>query len=334
MARPAGSNAAKVKVSVIVPAHLLDDHLTRCLRSLEALDFPRDAHEVLVVTDGVEAGRFFEDFHVRHLTAPKGGPARARNLGISQARGELVAFTDSDCLVRQDWLTELLRCLDDPRVAGAGGAQLSPPDEGPFGRTVQRFFTAISFIGGYTREHAELRPVDHNPSCNSIYRKQVLEQVGGFDESLFPGEDLDLDLRLTAKGWQLLYNPAAAVYHFRPTGLFGFARMMERYGRFSGGIMTRRHGFFRKICYEPAALVLLLSATLALCLLNPMAGAAWILGLLLALLLFFRHKTGSVAEGLACTALLFTTLASWNLGFARGFFFPPANVTAPAPAAA
>ncbi len=321
-----------MKVSVIVPAHKLDDHLTRCLRSLEALDFPQDAHEVLVVTDGVEAGRFFDDFRVRHLAAPKGGPARARNLGISQARGELVAFTDSDCLVHRDWLTELLRCLDDPKVAGAGGAQLSPPDQAPFGRMVQRFFTAINFIGGYTREHANLRPVDHNPSCNSIYRRQILEEVGGFDESLFPGEDLDLDLRLTRQGWLLLYNPSAAVYHFRPTGLAGFAKMMERYGRFSGGLMTRRHGFFRKICYEPVALLLLTGATLVIWSVNPIAGAAWILGLLLALLFFFRIKTGSTAEALTCTALLFTTLASWNLGFARGFFFPPARVTAPAPA--
>lgn len=311
-------------VSVVVPAHRLDELLARCLRSLERLDYPEDRREVLVVTDGVEAGRFLDDFEVRAIAMKKGGPARARNLGISQASGELVAFTDSDCLVHQDWLTELTRCFQEAgQVAGAGGAQLSPADEAPLGLAIQRFFVAISFIGGYTREHASVKEVDHNPSCNSIYRKDLLASVGGFDEALFPGEDLDLDVRLRMQGYRLIYNPAAVVHHYRPTSLAGFARMMERYGRFSGGYLTRRYGFFRSISYLPLVTAALASITAALCATSPAAGAAWILGLVVVLVLFFLIKTEDLGQALGCAGLLLVTLASWNMGFARGFFSSP-----------
>ena len=313
-------------VTVVVPAHRLDPVLARCLEALERLEYPPRRREVIVVCDGVEGATFFDDFHVTALSVPRGGPARARNIGLKRARGELVAFTDSDCLVHPRWLAELTRCFDHtPRVAGAGGAQLSPPDEAPLGLAIQRFFVAISFIGGYTREHAHLTEVEHNPSCNAIYRRDALEEVGGFDESLFPGEDLDLDVRLRRRGYRLIYNPAAVVHHYRPASLGGFARMMERYGRFSGAILTRRYGFFRGISYLPLATAAAACATAALWAASPPAGAAWVLGLLVVVLLFFWIKTEDLAQALACAGLLVVTLASWNFGFARGLLVTPGS---------
>ena len=319
-----GQTTAPPTVSVVVPAHRMDPVLARCLDALERLDYPEDRREVLVVCDGVEPGRFFDGRDVQVIAAPKGGPARARNLGVRQAGGVLVAFTDSDCLVHRGWLTELTRCFDQgAEIAGAGGAQLSPDDEAPLGRAIQRFFVSISFIGGYTREHAQPTEVEHNPSCNAMYRKDALVEVGGFDEVLFPGEDLDLDVRLRQRGYRLMYNPAAVVRHYRPASVLGFARMMERYGRFSGGYLTRRHGFFRGISYLPLATAAAACATAALYVASPPAGAAWVLGLVVVLILFFWIKTEDLGQALACTGLLLVTLASWNLGFARGLVHFP-----------
>lgn len=305
-------------VSIIVPAHKLDACLRRCIRSLEALDFPDERYEIIVVTDGVEHGGFFEGLRVRAIPMDKAGPAAARNKGASLAQGEFLAFTDSDCLVYGGWLQELLRCFEDQGVAGVGGAQLSPPDDTPFGKSVQTFFVAISFIGGYTRRHRDVRPVEHNPSCNVCYRRSAFEQEGGFDPSLFPGEDLDLDLRLRRRGQRLIYNPAAVVYHYRPARLSAFARMMERYGMFSGGYLTRRYGFFRKISYEPIALLLALCAVLGITFISPLLGAQIILAILFSLLIYFWWKTGSISAATSCVSLLLVTLLYWNIGYIKG----------------
>ena len=304
---------------MVVPTHRLDDTFARCLHALARLEYPAAQREVLVVCDGVAPGAFFRDHEVTVITTDAGGPSRARNLGIRQAGGELVAFTDSDCLVHPRWLHELTRCFgDDPTVAGAGGAQLSPDDEGAVGLAIQRFFVAISFIGGYTREHARVQEVEHNPSCNAAYRRDALVEVGGFDEALYPGEDLDLDVRLRRAGHRLMYNPAAVVRHYRPATLAGFARMMERYGCFSGGVLTRRHGFFRGICYLPLVTAAAAGATAALCAANPPAGASLLLGLAVVTVIYFWVKTGHPGHGLQCAGLLALTLASWNAGYGRG----------------
>lgn len=89
---------------MVVPAHRMDHMLARCLEALEGLDYPAHRREVMVICDGVEPGRFFDGLDVSVVATDRGGPARARNLGIRQAAGELVAFTDSDCLVHLQWV--------------------------------------------------------------------------------------------------------------------------------------------------------------------------------------------------------------------------------------
>lgn len=320
MAEP-GGRPGDIVASVVVPVHRLGPPLDRCLRSLEGLRFDDQRYEIVVVTDRVEPGSYLDDFRVRHVASPGAGPSAARNAGIDAARGAFVAFTDSDCLVHERWLTELLSCFTHDEIAGAGGSQQSPDDERPFGRRVQRLFEAISFVGGYTREHAETREVDHNPSCNAMIRRRVLEELGGFDTALFPGEDLDLDLRIRRRGLRLMYNPAARVFHYRPRDLRGFASMMERYGRFSGGMLTRRYGIFRLLSLEPLALLLGLSTLAGLALLSPPAALATAALATTAAYLYLRARCGPGA-GLRCLGLLAVLLCCWNLGYARGILTP------------
>jgi O-antigen biosynthesis protein len=322
MAEPA-ARPSDIVASVVVPVHRLGPPLDRCLRTLEELRFENDRYEIVVVTDRIDPGTYLDDFRVRQVSSPGAGPSAARNAGIDVALGEFVAFTDSDCLVDEHWLTELLACFTEEDIAGAGGSQQSPDDECPFGLRVQRLFEAISFVGGYTREHARTREVDHNPSCNAMVRKRVLDELGGFDESLFPGEDLDLDIRIRRRALRLVYNPAARVFHYRPKGLGGFARMMERYGRFSGGILTRRHGVFRLLSLEPLAAVLGLSAWAGLAVLSPPAAGAAVVLASAALFLYFLVRCGGPVLGLQCLGLLLVLLWSWNLGYVRGFLAPP-----------
>ena len=99
--------------------------------------------------------------------------------------------------------------------------------------------------------------------------------------------------------------------------------MMERYGCFSGGVLTKRYGFFRGISYLPLVTAAAAGATAALCLASPPAGAAWFLGLAVVALVYFWVKTGHPGHALQCTGLLAVTLAAWNAGYCRGLLRSP-----------
>ncbi len=210
------------RFSVVIPTYNRKALLRRCLEAALGQDYPD--YEVIVVDDGSTDGtgemvrREFPQ--VRYIRQePNRGPAAARNRGIEAATGEIVAFTDDDCVVPRDWLTRLLEGFRRyPDVAGVGGFQ-DPPEtlisDNPIARAehtrrLQRWgeqaFREVT--GG-----AEVPGLGTN---NVAYRRDVLLQVGGFDEG-FPvaaGEDADLKLRIAQAGYKLLYIPIG-VEHYR-----------------------------------------------------------------------------------------------------------------------
>lgn len=300
-------------ISVIIAARNAQATLARCLDAATSLDHP--SYEVIVVDDGStdatpEVGGAYPG--VRVIRMPPAGPARARNVAIGRARGAIVAFTDSDCVPEASWLRELEKGFAGPEVAGVGGDQISPEDDTPFAREVQEFFKGIGFLTDYIKTSATLVETEHNPSCNAAYRKEVLEKVGGFAESLWPGEDLDLDIRIRSRGYKLLYNPAARVAHYRPRTYRDLARMMRRYGACQWPLM-QRYGFFRKIYYLPLFLT---------------AGVVFLAGVLLRdpqawPVLFFPGlpalgwiwlKTRDGRRSWRWLTFLFVTLLSWHWG--------------------
>jgi GT2 family glycosyltransferase len=294
--------------------------IAKCLTALEAQVHLR--FEIIVVDDQssddtLRKARSFQS--VKVIAMDWGGPSRARNIGVAAARGEIVAFTDADCVAHPDWLTEIARCFDDPGVAGAGGDQVSPEDETPMGRRVQEFFKAIGFMTGYIQSDtssAGVRETTHNPSCNSAYRKRVFEAVGGFSEDQFPGEDVELDLKLRCDGYKLVYNPAAIVGHYRPRSLRALASMMRRYGA-GERRLVQKYGFLRRLDFLPFGLALgafLFAIAMAMhSSVWPLIFSPWLLACG-----FFWAKTKDVPKSLQFTLFLTITVASWNWGFIKG----------------
>lgn len=308
------------KISVIIAARNAASTLGKCLTALKAQE--RVDFEIIVVDDesGDDTCTIARSFHqVTVVELDWGGPSRARNVGVKHARGELVAFTDADCVARQDWLMELARCFDDPSVAGAGGDQRSPDDESAFGKRVQELFKTIGFMTDYIRSDApgsSIRETRHNPSCCSAYRKAVFERVGGFSEDQFPGEDLELDLKLTRLGHKLVYNPAAVVGHYRPGSWQALASMMRRYGA-GERRLVRKFGFFRPLDAQPFVLFLLV-ATLGAVLARHPDQWPWIAVPFVAPFAWFLRKTSSIGKSLQFSLLLGIVIVNWNWGFLRG----------------
>ena len=226
-------------VSVIIPAKNSQVTIKKCLDSL--LNSGCTAYELIVINDGStdETEKILSGYNnIKVLKTEGVGPSKARNIGIAQARGEFIAFTDADCIAGNNWLEELLKGFLDDKVAGVGGSQKSPEDDTEFGKRVQEFFSIFGFASEYVKAGAGIRQTNHNPSCNSIYRKAVLIEAGGFMESLWPGEDVELDYRIKKKGYRFIFNPAAVVFHYRSADINKFSAMMFRYGK-SQGFLVR-----------------------------------------------------------------------------------------------
>lgn len=307
------------RMSVVVPVYNCGETIRRCLDALGRLDHP--SYEVIIVDDGStdETASVAESYEwVTMIRLDRGGPSRARNAGVAAAQSEFVAFTDGDCVVDPRWLRELERGFADAKVAGVGGDQRSPDDETAWGRVVQQFFRAVGFMTGYITTSGRPGDTDHNPSCCSAYRTAVFNEVGGFDESLWPGEDVDLDYRIRRRGYRLLFNPAAVVGHYRPNTLGGLARMMKRYGACQWPLI-RRYGLFRNLHYEPIAVVAGSALFGGLLWHQPLL---WPLVLLpfLGMFLWFLGRANSIVNAFRFSYLLCITLVAWNWGFFAAMF--------------
>lgn len=207
-----------MKVSVVVPTYNRKKLLEKCLNQLSRQDYPD--YEVIVVDDGSTDGtdlmvkqKFPQVVYVRQINK---GPAAARNLGIKQATGQIVAFTDDDCFPPLDWLSKLVKGFNEhPDVVGVGGyleASENVLKKNRIARYEQWQAKVIYKAGD--KEYVGGFECPAGGTCNMAYYKKVLDEVEGFDEN-FPvpaGEDADLKLRLTSRGYKLLYIPVKVTH--------------------------------------------------------------------------------------------------------------------------
>ena len=198
-------------VTVYIPAYNVAEFLARAIESLLAQTHPAD--EIIVIDDGSQdatveiAHRYLQVTLVRHDV--NRGLGAARNTGVRTARNEFVASLDADCIAEPEWLAALVDALADPKVAGAGGKLI----EG----------VQVNLADRWRRAHMPQEWGDsfvRNPKflfgCNSLFRKSLVLEVGGYDEQMRTnGEDTDLSARLRARGWDLLYTPVARATHLR-----------------------------------------------------------------------------------------------------------------------
>ena len=242
-------------ICIIVPGYGSCPTLKNCLHSLCQVDYPN--FEIIFVDDGLEdtALTVLESFKdkINILKSNSKGPSFARNLAAKQTAADFLAFTDSDCIVPKNWLSELLKGLEKfTSAASCGGRQEIPDDATDFEKQIFAFFKKTGFITDYMRKTANkgLQEVEHNASCNVLYRRDIFLKSGGFLEELWPGEDVEIDYKLRKMGHQLIFNPNSLVYHYRPKNLKSFLKMMFRYG-WAQGFLVKRYGLFRKIQLLP-----------------------------------------------------------------------------------
>jgi GT2 family glycosyltransferase/sugar lactone lactonase YvrE len=223
------SSAARAtwpRVSVIVCAYNAADTLEDNLASLEKLTYPD--YEIILVNDGSkDRTREIARQHprVRLIDIPNGGLSAARNVGLAEATGEIVAYTDADTRVDPDWLTFLVQPFLKGDVVGSGGPNVVPPDDPPVAQSIARA------PGGPTHVLLDDRVAEHVPGCNMAFRRAALLAIGGFNPIyLRAGDDVDVCWRLQARGGRIGFAPAALVWHHHRASVAAYWRQQVGYG--------------------------------------------------------------------------------------------------------
>ena len=212
-------------VSVVIPAYNASRTVVDCVRSVFDQDYPRDRFEVIVVdnnsVDGTDRAAREAGAVVCYETEYQ-SPEAARNQGVRAARGEIIAFTDSDCVIDSDWLTRIVSPFSNPSIGGVVGAILDGESN--------------TLVEEITHRLAPFRPITVDGlaatlTCNSAFRRSVVQQLGYFDETLFTSADVDLGWRIQlSSDYRIVYDMAARVVHHHRTSISGLFRQYQRYG--------------------------------------------------------------------------------------------------------
>jgi len=246
------------RVSVVVCAYNAAGTIEDCLSSLEKLTYPD--YQIILVNDGSK-DRTGEIGHshprIRVIDIPNGGLSAARNAGLAEATGEIVAYTDADVRVDRDWLTFLVQPFLTSDVVGSGGPNLVPADDPPMAQCIARA------PGEPTHVLLDDRTAEHVPGCNMAFRREALVAIGGFNPVyLRAGDDVDVCWRLQSRGWKIGFSAAALVWHHHRSSVKAYWRQQAGYGEGETWLMAHHpekfldgHLLWRGRIYSPLPFV-------------------------------------------------------------------------------
>ena len=239
-------------VSVIIPVKDVTMYAREAIGEVRKY-FPEC--EILLIPDHddgtkVEGARIIASW-------PIAAPGEKRDLAVSLAEGEIVAFLDDDAFPAAGWLSAALPHFDDDNVAAVGGPAVTPVSNSP--RQRASGWVLATFMGSarstYRYRPGKRRDVDDLPSVNLFVRRSDFDAVGGFECGYWPGEDTELCRKLGSDlKKRIVYEPEALVFHHRRPVFRAHLRQQARYGLHRGHFARRFQGNSRRISYAIPAL--------------------------------------------------------------------------------
>jgi GT2 family glycosyltransferase len=233
--------SSEIKFSLILPVCHGGPFLLKALESLRGIEFPPEHFEVLVVGDDddkvsrnmVETGPYAEELNISYISSKNSNRSAKLNAACSLSRGQILVFSDDDCIFLPDWLQTLTRALERHPDIGVIGGQDEPVHNGsPFGLALDCVLNSFFGTGGLRGK---------GPSMGKYYPKLwnmaiprevafdiALKNEGGsiqiFNESLIVHEDVDLGNRVERSGRRIVFSPEVRVRHCRDTTFLRFVR--------------------------------------------------------------------------------------------------------------
>jgi cellulose synthase/poly-beta-1,6-N-acetylglucosamine synthase-like glycosyltransferase len=230
-ASPPGAHDA---VTLVIPGRNAARVLRVCLDAVVPLLRRGELAEIIFVDDAStdETAAIVAQYPITCLKGQGNGPGAARNLGWRAARTPLVWFIDSDCVADPDALSLLRPHLRDERIAAVGGS---------YGNMRPDSLLACLIHEEIVERHRRMEPdVNFLATFNVLYRRSVLEELGGFDERFRLAQDAELAYRVQERGYRLRFELGSRVGHFHPTRLRAYMKTQARQGYYRV-MLYRRH---------------------------------------------------------------------------------------------
>ena len=208
------SQIKTIKVSVIIPTYKDDERLNKCIEALNKQTYPKELFEVIVVNNDInsEINIFVEhSLNLKIFKEAKPGSYAARNFGIKHAEGEILAFTDSDCIPHIDWLdrgVDKMSNFPQDKIIVEGKVQLFYRNQNKLS-----FAECYEKIFGFSHQRIDKAEVPVMVTANGFVYSKAFDELGLFNSGLMSGGDSEFSLRAIEKKYEVLFNSESIVYH-------------------------------------------------------------------------------------------------------------------------
>jgi GT2 family glycosyltransferase len=221
-------SAALPFVSIIIAFYKNVAYLKDCVSYCEKLDYPN--FEIIVVgnTDPILTGEKVKWLKIKEVAQ---GPKK--DVGVANAKGEIVAFVDDDAFPRVDWIKKAVKYFDDPLIGAVCGPGVKPPNESLKENVSSAFWDSPIGSGParYRYVAATISLEDGEaPGYNLFVRRSLMLSIGGIASKFRSGEDAILSKKIREAGKKIVYAPDVVVYHRRRPFLKPFLRQISTYG--------------------------------------------------------------------------------------------------------
>jgi len=225
-------------ISIIVPFKNLDEMVKECVGKCLKLDYKN--FEIILLPD--ENIKFKK---VKIIPTGNVKPSVKRNIGVSKAKGEIIAFIDSDAYPEKDWLVKAVKYLDDADVGIVGGPNLTPEEDSELQKASGEILSSSIMVGKFSQRYKKKKEgnVKELPSCNLFIRKKLYEKIGGFDVNLLTAEDAKLCFMCSNLGKKVYYAPDVFVYHHRRPLFKKHLKQLFIYGRDKAVLLKKGVGW-------------------------------------------------------------------------------------------
>jgi glycosyltransferase involved in cell wall biosynthesis len=247
-------------VSVIIPARDEEKFIGNCLSRIVGQTYPKTRMEVLVI-DGLSRDmtrEIVKNFRavamaglgpaVRLIDNPKGQRTTALNIGIQEAKGDVVLRVDARTVIKNTYIEDCVKTLFETGAANSGGVQrpiVEAHGRGGKGREITQYAVGIALSNAFGIGNAQFRLGGKSGFVDTVYlgcfRKEVFSKTGPFDdESAVISEDADMNMRIREAGEKVYLNSEIEAYYYPRDTVSSLARLYFRYGGAKAGLLLKR----------------------------------------------------------------------------------------------